>query len=100
MSAAGRFMRKLSGSDGKPTYMVYCPGCKYSHPIDSRWSFDGNLEAPTFNPSLLCNAHDPQQRCHSFIRAGQWQFLSDCHHELKGQTVPMVAINEDWEAAE
>lgn len=31
----------------------YCPGCKCSHGFDSRWTFDGNMEAPTFSPSLL-----------------------------------------------
>lgn len=33
--------------------------------------------------------------CHSFIRDGQWQFLSDCAHSLAGQTVPMVPV-PDW----
>lgn len=34
-------------------------------------------------------------QCHSFIKNGQWQFLSDCAHELAGQTVPMVPL-PDW----
>ena len=33
--------------------------------------------------------------CHSFIRNGQWQFLSDSAHRLAGQTVPMVPL-PDW----
>ena len=30
--------------------------------------------------------------CHSFVKDGQIQFLSDCSHELAGQTVPLP----DW----
>jgi hypothetical protein len=28
-------------------------------------------------------------RCHSFVRAGMIEFLSDCTHELAGKTVPI-----------
>jgi hypothetical protein len=95
MSALGKFLRKCSNK----TLIAWCPGCKTGHPIDlNRWQFNEDTESPTFSPSLLCNANFPG-RCHSFIRDGQWQFLNDCDHELKGQTVPMVAINEEWEPA-
>lgn len=30
--------------------------------------------------------------CHSFVRAGKIEFLGDCTHALKGQTVPLP----DW----
>lgn len=50
--------------------VVWCPGCETYHaftievfPASARsgraeptWSWDGNLKAPTFNPSLLCYA--------------------------------------------
>ena len=32
----------------------------------------------------------PDRVCHSFIINGNWQFLGDCWHDLKGQIVPMV----------
>lgn len=93
MAAKGKYLRTAS----KNTLIVYCPGCETIHPIDlARWEFQGNSEAPTFSPSLLVN-QDLPGRCHSFIRNGQWHFLEDCQHSLKGQTVPMQAINEDWE---
>lgn len=154
-------------SDGEsyPAYkqvLTWCPGCKSSHAftieVYSRpdgslhtsrqngepmptWSWDGNLESPTFNPSLLCyfsvltckaghtvepcedhenceeqfhkitNYYDVEDEseweyghdrkdhdqctwgnCHSFLHAGQWQFLSDSAHELAGQTVPMEPL--------
>lgn len=80
------------------------------------WEWDGNLEAPTISPSILVygsvflhddgsqcpNWHEDyetethtQGNCHSFVRAGRWEFLSDCAHALAGQTVDMVPL-PDW----
>lgn len=87
------------------------------HVINSGWTFDGNYEAPTFSPSVLvtgrsftpagesayeawCAAGYPKPapqfesadtRCHSFVRGGRIEFLSDCTHRLAGQTVAMEA---------
>lgn len=51
------------------------------------------MDKPTFSPSLLCNGFDPKSRCHSFVKEGMIQFLDDCHHTLKGQTVEIP----EWE---
>lgn len=107
------------GQEGTFGYAFYCPGCKHTHHINTRkdpnhpnghvWEFDGNLEKPTFAPSLLVRwtMHEPpvtpenydqykanpweqtkvEKVCHSFIRSGQIQFLTDCTHELAGKTV-------------
>ena len=79
---------------GPLTIAFRCPGCKCAHrvPVSSerqsgRWLFNGNLEAPTFNPSI--NYTDPGYRCHSFVRDGSIQFLGDCDHALAGQTVEL-----------
>lgn len=51
-----RLVRACCGIEGGPTtaHMVFCPGCRQGHRFDvDRWSFDGNLEAPTFSPSML-----------------------------------------------
>ncbi|MEM8605073.1 MAG: DUF6527 family protein [Cyanobacteria bacterium P01_H01_bin.121] len=68
-------------------FLVWCPGCSEYHVIDQRWTFNGNYDSPTFNPSLLVTIPGSSTRCHAFIRQGQWQFLSDCNHMLAGQTV-------------
>ena len=83
--------RKLRDT-GDGALMHWCPGCKARHLIETQernangaiWSWDGNAEAPTFNPSIniVC-------RCHYFISAGQIQFCGDSTHELAGQTVPL-----------
>ena len=90
-------------------YAMWCPGCDDLHQIDNTWGFNGNIDSPTFSPSILTwldpnpNAdpkHDPTgvyrngRRCHSFIVDGVWQFLSDCTHSLAGQNIPMVELPE------
>lgn len=142
---------------------TWCPGCDRLHPFrlapgDERgvfWEWDGNLEQPTFSPSLLVSTavhlcegeHEPAEcpnpdtcgakshqlgrrlaggvitwveyrqhphnrkvyghgtphtrdpawgPCHSFLRAGRWEFLSDSAHELAGQTVDMVPLPDGW----
>jgi hypothetical protein len=120
------------------------------------WEWDGNLEAPTFSPSLLCYSsvhlcegeHEPAPcpnpetcgatshaighevdgvltwsfrngipedagpqvlghnpghtrdpafgNCHSFLRAGRWEFLGDSAHKLAGQAVDMVPLPTGW----
>jgi hypothetical protein len=84
-------LKVLAVEDG---YLAYCSGCKQSHLIPSRWQFNGNLEKPTFSPSLLINIeftdpNKPKHICHSFIVDGKWQYCSDSTHELAGQTVEM-----------
>jgi len=78
------------------TVLFFCPGCGFEHALDSRWSFDGNLEFPTISPSVNC-AFGPfpdgsLQRCHSFVRDGMIQFLPDSTHALAGQTVALPPI--------
>ncbi len=84
---------KLSKSENG--WMFYCPGCRYAHVFDQRWTFDGNQDAPTFTPSLLVNGTDPKYvtehnpRCHMYVRNGNIEFLSDCSHAMAGKTVPI-----------
>lgn len=82
-----------------------CPGCAeisgsglHMLPVNSdwktpQWSFDGDLEAPTVNPSILTRYNDGV--CHSFMRAGALEFLGDCTHSMAGQTVPLPPL-PDW----
>lgn len=84
-------------SKGK-TLLHWCPGCKSLHPINvekpnswnAQWLWDGNVEQPTFNPSINIVG-----RCHYFIHGGQIKYQGDCTHSLAGQTVPLPPIPED-----
>lgn len=87
-------------AQGMPCYpLVFCPGCNEIHVFDQRWTWDGNTNEPTFSPSMLSRSPDhvdiTKQVCHSFLKKGVWQFLSDCTHELAGQNVPMINL-PDW----
>lgn len=74
----------------------FCPGCRYYHSflvgvVGHSWDWNGNMEKPTFSPSMLVNRGTSQQ-CHLFVREGKIQFLNDCWHELRGKTVEMEDI--------
>jgi hypothetical protein len=105
---------KLRDAGGQ-SYMHWCPGCKSRHMINvgeansngARWSFDGNVQAPSFSPSVHISVgpwddeeghHPKRTECHYFLTGGQLQFLSDCAHELAGQTVELPDFPE-WSRA-
>lgn len=84
-----------------------CPGCKAGGPpgyeavhslpvntigIEPSWDWDGNIDAPTLNPSILTTT---PVRCHGYLRAGIFEFLNDSEHPLAGKKVPMVNL-PDW----
>lgn len=81
-------------------YSFYCPGCEHHHLFTTHesqrlvWTFNGDLKKPTFAPSLVNTTleADEQRVCHLFVRKGQIQYLNDCWHELKGQTVLMEEL--------
>lgn len=92
-------------------FWFWCPGCVTHHSFRTKaykgetravgagpvpiWTFDGNMESPTFSPSLLYTGIvSPKTgkelgRCHLFLRAGVIEFLGDCSHELAGKRVPL-----------
>lgn len=76
-------------------FNFWCPGCNSPHgvwtlPASKAWGFDGNHEAPTFTPSILVTKPgNDAYRCHSYVRSGLIEFLSDCNHALAGKTVPI-----------
>ena len=100
--------------DGPVTgWSLFCPACKEHHSLNTGWSFNGDRDRPTFSPSLLVRSghHIPGHNgdcwcdfnhkhpeapapfhcyvCHSLIRDGRIEFLSDCTHALAGQTVDL-----------
>lgn len=87
----------LDNTDRERTYMFYCPGCRYSHffrdhctePSLAVWRWNGDYDRPTVHPSIDVFRDDPTRRCHFHITDGQLQFLSDCHHALRGTSVAM-----------
>ncbi len=96
-----RVMPMTDQSGHHSGWLVHCPGCGYGHLFDGRWTYNGDAERPTFRASMLVNgsfADDYRRqhgviRCHSFVTDGRIQFLADCDHALKGQTVDMPDVD-------
>ena len=63
------------------------------------WTWNGDLENPTLEPSILSHAGSWLPRCHSYLRNGVFEFLSDSTHPLVGQHVPMPDL-PDWATQE
>jgi hypothetical protein len=100
--------------------IFYCEGCEQCHGVTEGWSFNGDFNKPTFSPSILvrgtkitekgladyeqwCKDGYPDRNgepldhvktvCHSFVTDGKIQYLSDCTHDLAGQTVELLDEN-------
>lgn len=112
--------------DSDERLLFECPGCGTCHGIrigagdGPRWSWNGDMDKPTFQPSILVrftkltdkgkqqyeewkeNGYPKTDSdfdntpvvCHSFVTDGQIQFLSDCSHELAGQTVDLPEFDQ------
>lgn len=105
MSKVSAVLRKVNGG-----YAHWCPGCEEMHiiptepPYHIHWRFNGNVEMPTFDPSVNHRwgkkvdpnfvEEDPSEsgQCHYFIRNGAIEYCGDCTHPLSGQTVPLPAV--------
>ncbi len=121
--------KKVANSEGELIgYRIYCLGCEenhiiYTEPVAGRyvWGFNGDVEKPTFTPSLLirsghyvpehnkdscwCTYNKEQEEkgeepsgfecgiCHTFITDGKIQYLTDCTHKLAGQTIDLPEID-------
>ena len=78
-------------------WMFWCPGCECHHvywtdyDLYAKWEFNGNLEKPTFRPSLM-NTYPDGRKCHIFVTDGRIQFLGDCYHSLANQTIDMIEL--------
>ena len=93
-------VKRLTDNSGVYVSWAFeCPGCNMwhscneTHPTPSapKWIFNGDVERPTFSPSVLVRYPDDGQekRCHSFVTDGKIRFLDDCSHGLAGQTVEL-----------
>jgi hypothetical protein len=102
---------------GDGAYGFYCPGCEHEHIYytDGRhsngltWGFNGNMDKPTFSPSLLNkwgkkvnpNWEEPEETpptkgwsgiCHLFVTDGKIIYCSDSTHAYAGKTIEMGEI--------
>jgi hypothetical protein len=89
-------------------YLHWCPGCKCGHHYPTNqtggpsWDFNGNVQSPSFNPSMLiyipARGDRPQKSiCHYYLTNGVINYQSDCEHALAGrQGIALEPIPEDY----
>jgi len=110
MGQAGDKMRRIAGG-----YSHWCPACDEMHPLPDSWTFDGNLEKPTFAPSFKHNGlkltYGPDGKwdgwardaagntiphiCHYHITEGKIAYCNDCNHEFNSKTIPMPDLPDE-----
>lgn len=86
--------------------MFVCPGCALdgstglhilsvtsSSVTSPSWGWDGNLEAPTLSPSIL-TGKGTDRICHSFLKAGLFEFLTDSTHAFSGKKIAIPDLPE------
>ena len=114
MTSLDKFIHVSSILRRKATGHIYfeCPGCGVPHGLrivpkdyvkaegEQVWTWNEDVDKPTFNPSVVVNywfgAKRESRVCHSWIKDGFIQFLDDCTHSLKGQTVSIPI----WDTAD
>lgn len=102
----------------KGTYTFKCPAghihyinTKVHNNSNAQWGFNGNLDKPTFTPSINEKAgqyvdscteeerkwyteHNLGFICHFIITDGKIKFCADCTHGLANTTVEMMEIED------
>lgn len=113
MSAIGTKLRRIGSN---PSYSGglahWCPACAEVHVFTiegknssgAAWTWNGNIDKPTFTPSMLIRTGPrptvPVGRpdagrvdvCHYILTDGVINYCGDCTHGLAGQSVPLP----DW----
>lgn len=89
-------------SPGLADVYFHCPGCGCEHGVwttktnqnNAIWDFNGDMDKPTFSPSIKVTYPTAAKThiCHSFIKNGMIQFLSDCTQSLAGKTVELPDV--------
>jgi hypothetical protein len=100
---------------GQGMYFHWCPACEEMHPLPDSWTFDGNMESPTFSPSFRHSGHQRIYAdgkwtgewkrdaggnlvkfiCHYVLTAGVLNFCADCTHAFAGKSVPLPPVPDD-----
>ncbi len=114
--AMGRYLLRREGFHFQPPVTIghWCPACREIHDyaVDApyangaKWGFDGNLEAPSFTPSMNIAwglGDKGVERCHYFVRRGvagrgedtnrsYIDYCGDSTHALSGKSILLPEI--------
>lgn len=87
-------------------YLFFCPACEHGHVYTikcdyegPKWNFNGDMNNPTFSPSLLNWIPGPngekKEVCHLFVKNGKIEFCPDSYHEFAGKIVPLPDLDKE-----
>ena len=97
----GDKLHEIVRSDGsRYSWIIYCPACRDSHLVNSRFVWNGSKDKPTFDGETTIlgvkieRAHNSINRphCHFSIQDGFITFYRDSSHHMAGETVELP----DW----
>jgi hypothetical protein len=104
MSEVSKILRRTETG-----YVHWCAACESGHFVQvhggvTRWGFNGDVERPTFTPSVKITYSGPDAGvddappacCHYFITDGRIAYCPDSTHDLAGQTVDLTEIPADY----
>ena len=85
----------------------YCPACVDWHVYaveqpfanGATWTFDGNMEKPTFHPSMKITtgfSKEETRICHYFLRNGILDYCNDSTHSFAGKKVDLPNFPEGF----
>lgn len=95
-------------------YEFKCPGCGHLHCFYTKesnyvhaWEFNGNMDNPTFTPSLLnrngkyadpnfIDTGNISTQCHLHVTNGKIQYCQDCTHSYNGKIIDMVDFEDNF----
>lgn len=92
-------------NDPQGMYVFFCPGCDSNHAYYTKvrpggqtpvWTFNGNMDRPSFQPSLLNTWNSPEGKkkvCHLYVTDGKINYCGDCTHDLSGKSVEMKEVD-------
>lgn len=75
------------------SHLHYCPACEMAHQLPSSWTFDDNVDSPTYTPSFK-HHYGIEKVCHYTLTDGVLNFHEDCTHGSAGQAVALPDLPE------
>jgi hypothetical protein len=107
MSQSSRYLHREQGR-----YQHWCPACEEMHHLPDSWSFNGNVDKPTFTPSFLnrglrrtfvngqwvgdwirdSDGNPIPFICHYILTDGTLNYCGDCTHAMAGKSMPLPEL--------
>ena len=109
MGQASPYLRR-----GTNFWIHWCPGCEETHAIFDSWSFNGDVNRPSFSPSVKITGKQTVKKdgewtgewvlgpdgkalddcCHYYLTDGKLRYEGDSIHALSGKTVDLPELPE------